>query len=191
MEGAKKSTGESLASWVQYLGMTVSMLGGATWPTPRWSVVVAGLAVLCGGIVWARVARGKGAAAASAAGGDRPLTAARGRIDDGLSRAKSLHRDAGSEALTSVSARAEAIVRECVEPVAQSQESLTRDFGFAGYAQVMTPLATAERWLNRTWSAASDGHRPEAIASLERAVTHLEEAVEAARALDATRTPPA
>jgi hypothetical protein len=189
MEAPRESrASETLASWVQYLGMTIAMLGGATWPAPRASVVVAGLVVLCAGIAWARLARGRSASAA-AASADRPLAYARGRIEDALARTRALREGAEAEPAASLCSELEAIVRECVEAVADRQEALSREHGFAGYASVMTPFAAAERWLNRAWSAASDGHTPEAKTSLTRAAEHCDEALRAADALaDAART---
>jgi hypothetical protein len=179
----RKSPSETAAAWVSYLGMTLAMLGGATWPAPRWSVVALGLAVLLAAIAWARASRRREAAAA-ASSGERPLELARARITDALARTRALRESASHEALTSIGERAEAVVRECVEPVARAQESLTREHTFAGYARIMTPFASAERWLFRAWSAASDGHRPEVLVSLDHALAHLDEALEAVKTLE-------
>jgi hypothetical protein len=174
---AKKSTAETLASWVQYLGMTIAMLGGATWPAPRWTVVAGGIGVLCVGIAWARLAAGKRTAAGVNAGGDHAIERVQNALDAAKRRTATLRATADSAELEAIAKECEAIVRECVEAVAAQQESLSRAYGFAGYAQVMTPFAAAERWLNRAWSAASDTHRPEVIASLDRAIEHIDEAL--------------
>jgi hypothetical protein len=42
--------------------------------------------------------------------------------------------------------------------------------GLEIYAQIFGPLSGAERFLNRAWAAATDGHWPETRASVERAV---------------------
>ncbi len=42
--------------------------------------------------------------------------------------------------------------------------------GLEVYAQIFGPLSGAERFLNRAWAAATDGHWPETRASVERAV---------------------
>lgn len=178
MEAANtKSTAESLASWVQYAGMTVAMLGGATWPAPKWAVVVGGILILCAGIAWARIAQGKRASEGTTAGSDRAIEVMKSALASAQARTRSLRERAQSTALDQVASECEAIVRDCVEAVAAQQESLSRIYGFAGYAQVMTPFAAAERWLNRAWSAASDTHRPEVLASLDRALEHIEEAL--------------
>jgi hypothetical protein len=183
MEAARPSSArETAATWVQYLGMTVAMLGGATWPAPRWSAVGAGLAVLVAGLALARALRG-GDAGSTTTGGERPLELAREKIEEALRRTCALRTSAPSAPLAEVATAAETIVRECVEPVARAQESLSREHTFAGYARIMTPFASAERWLFRAWSASSDGHRPEAVASLDQALAHLEEAREASDGL--------
>jgi hypothetical protein len=52
---------------------------------------------------------------------------------------------------------------------------LVAAFGMGGYARLMDVYAAAERALNRAWSAAADGDEPEAISSLERGLSLLEE----------------
>lgn len=173
----EKSTAETLASWVQYAGMTVAMVGGATWPAPRWTIVVVGILILCAGIAWARIAQGKRSAQGSNAGGDRAIEVMKSALSSAQERTKSLRQTAHDASLDEVAKECEAIVRDCVEAVAAQQESLSRIYGFAGYAQVMTPFAAAERWLNRAWSAASDTHRPEVLASLDHAIEHIDEAL--------------
>lgn len=188
MESAeKKSAAETLASWVQYLGMTVAMLGGATWPAPRWSIVTAGILILCVGIAWARIAQKKRATAAASASSERAIDVVQSALDQASSRTRALRSSAAEAPFDGVTTECEAIVRECVERVAGQQESLSREYGFAGYAQVMTPFAAAERWLNRAWSAASDAHRPEVLASLERAIEHIDEALAECARLSAAK----
>jgi hypothetical protein len=178
MEAAnEKSTAETLASWVQYAGMTVAMVGGATWPAPKWVVVALGILILCAGIAWARLAQCRRTQEGSNAGGERAIEVMKTALASAQSRTKALRESAQSTALDQVAKECEAIVRDCVEAVAAQQESLSRIYGCAGYAQVMTPFAAAERWLNRAWSAASDTHRPEVLASLDRAIKHIDEAL--------------
>lgn len=178
MEAAtSKSAGETLASWVQYAGMTIAMVGGATWPAPKWAVVACGIVVLCAGIAWARIAQKKRAETTANAGAGRPIDLVKSALDAAKSRTAALRSGADTAVLETVATECEAIVRECVEAVAAQQESLSRAYGFGGYALVMTPFAAAERWLNRAWSAASDSHRPEMIASLDHAIEHIDEAL--------------
>ncbi|MDA1230072.1 MAG: hypothetical protein O2856_04800 [Planctomycetota bacterium] len=65
---------------------------------------------------------------------------------------------------------------QCAEPFsdfADSRQSLVRRFGMKVYADVMTEFASAERYVNRAWSAAADGYVDEVKSSLVRAHGHL------------------
>jgi hypothetical protein len=68
---------------------------------------------------------------------------------------------------------------ECVEPLADfadARQALVKRFGLAVYADVMTEFAAAERYVNRSWSAAADGYVDEVASSLKRALEHLRRA---------------
>lgn len=65
---------------------------------------------------------------------------------------------------------------ECSEPLADfadARQSIARKFGLAVYAEVMTEFASAERYINRCWSAAADGYVDEVRDCLQRAKHHL------------------
>lgn len=66
---------------------------------------------------------------------------------------------------------------ECTEPFAEfaeSRQALVKRFGLEVYADAMTEFAAAERYVNRSWSAAADGYVEEVAASLQRANQHLQ-----------------
>lgn len=68
---------------------------------------------------------------------------------------------------------------ECAEPFsdfADSRQALVKRFGMKVYADVMTEFASAERYVNRSWSAAADGYVDEVLKSLQRADKHLKKA---------------
>jgi hypothetical protein len=68
---------------------------------------------------------------------------------------------------------------ECIEPLADfadARQALVKRFGLTVYADVMTEFASAERYLNRSWSAAADGYVDEIATSLDRAQQHLRRA---------------
>ncbi len=76
---------------------------------------------------------------------------------------------------------------ECAEPLAQfaeSRDSIIRRFGLDAYAEVMTEFASAERYINRSWSASADGYVEEVAASLSRANQHLGKAKQILTGLD-------
>ncbi len=70
---------------------------------------------------------------------------------------------------------------QCVEgfsEFADSRQALVKRFGMKVYADVMTEFAAAERYVNRSWSAAADGYVEEVASSLKRAKSHLDNAQE-------------
>ena len=60
----------------------------------------------------------------------------------------------------------------------ENRESIGHAFGLQSYADVMTHFATAERYLNRCWSASSDGYTDEVNAYLTRARDQFTQALE-------------
>ena len=68
------------------------------------------------------------------------------------------------------------IDENCVEhfgDFADARNALVQRFGLQCFADVMTQFASAERFVNRAWSAAADGYINEASESLHRAEDHL------------------
>ncbi len=79
------------------------------------------------------------------------------------------------------------IDHECVEPFADfadARNSLMKRFGLQTYADVMTQFASAERYVNRAWSAAADGYIDEVSASLDRAREYLQQAEQLVQSAD-------
>ncbi len=56
---------------------------------------------------------------------------------------------------------------------ADARSALVHEYGLQAYADVMTQFASAERFINRTWSAATDGYVDDVAESLKRAESHL------------------
>ncbi len=59
---------------------------------------------------------------------------------------------------------------------AEARQALIKRFGLQVYADVMTEFASAERYVNRSWSAAADGYVDEVAASLDKADRYLQNA---------------
>ena len=172
---------QRLALWLQYVGLAISMAGGAPWPRPNWLVVLGGLAIVAVGIAWKRSADKHDPRMAEGAHGEgAPRTgsvkAAREALPLTVTDAKALLTAAESEHLAKVATTIDELQQKGTEVVAAAQDALVRAYSFPQYSTVMTPLATGERWLYRAWSAASDGHRPEVLASLKTALPYLEDA---------------
>ncbi len=170
---------KNLARYVFYVGMAVCMIGGATWPAPQWFTVIVGLAVLgCGIAIKRRADRAAPEASedGSTAGTFASAVAAMPVLRDGL---RALEATAVEQPLTALAQALEELQRKGIDVVAGAQDDFVRLHGFVPYAAVMAPLATGERLLHRAWSAASDGHRPEALASIRAAIPHIASAGEA------------
>ena len=172
-----------MSRWTMYLGMLIAMVAGATWPRPTWAGVLVGLAVIGAGVGMKRVAgpapidQGE----ADPGGAKPPRT---GTLTEGLAKVAeqvaALAAEAKDADFEHVKKRVEELNWLGAERIGQAQEAIAARVGFAAYAEVMAPLATAERLLYRAWSAAADGHRGEVIASLEAAVPHANEAAQVA-----------
>lgn len=64
---------------------------------------------------------------------------------------------------------------EAFEPLVDARARVQFKYGMAGFADIFGPLSSAERKVNRAWSAVVDGHWPETQDSLKAAATDLEE----------------
>ncbi len=67
----------------------------------------------------------------------------------------------------------------------QARQSLAVRHGLQAYADVMNPFAAGERYINRAWSASTDGYRGEAQTHITKALQQFQEARTALR--DAAR----
>ena len=59
----------------------------------------------------------------------------------------------------------------------ESRESIAHSYGLQAYAEVMNEFAAGERYLNRVWSASTDGYIDEAHTYLGKASFQFEAAV--------------
>jgi len=76
-------------------------------------------------------------------------------------------------------ARITELQQEKLEPIVESGPRLQAKHGMATFADVFGPLASAERLMNRAWSALVDSHWPEASNALERSAASLKQAQKA------------
>ena len=59
-----------------------------------------------------------------------------------------------------------------------ARESIAHSYGLQAYAEVMNRFAAGERYLNRVWSASTDGYVDEAIVYIERSAEQFREALD-------------
>ncbi|MCZ6508515.1 MAG: hypothetical protein O7A04_10795 [Acidobacteria bacterium] len=65
--------------------------------------------------------------------------------------------------------------------IIQARESISHRFGLQAYAEVMNAFAAGERYLNRVWSASTDGYIDEAHTYIDKARGEFENALAAFR----------
>lgn len=70
------------------------------------------------------------------------------------------------------------IFREDLNNFADSRESMKHLFGLMAYADIMSSFAAGERYLNRVWSASTDGYVDEVLAYVSKAHSQFEHALE-------------
>ncbi|WP_196139048.1 hypothetical protein [Aliikangiella sp. G2MR2-5] len=84
------------------------------------------------------------------------------------------------ESLPTYEARFEIDIRfrEDLDNFAEVRESMRHLFGLQNYADIMSAFAAGERYVNRVWSASTDGYVDEVKAYLEKAYAQFVEAQE-------------
>lgn len=68
------------------------------------------------------------------------------------------------------------LLREDLNNFANARESMKHIFGLQNYADVMSAFAAGERYINRVWSASTDGYVDEVRNYLERATQQFRDA---------------
>ena len=68
------------------------------------------------------------------------------------------------------------LLREDLNNFANARESMKHVFGLQAYADVMSAFAAGERYINRVWSASTDGYVDEVHSYLDRATQQIREA---------------
>ncbi len=74
-------------------------------------------------------------------------------------------------------------LRADLDTFAEARQVLSHLYGLRAYADVMSPFAAGERYLNRVWSASTDGYVDEAHAYITHARDQLVDARERLEAL--------
>jgi hypothetical protein len=84
------------------------------------------------------------------------------------------------------------LFREDLNNFAEARETMVHVFGMQKYADVMSAFAAGERYINRVWSASTDGYEDEVRLYLEKARRQFDEANDLFRQLQSeTRFDPA
>jgi hypothetical protein len=82
----------------------------------------------------------------------------------------------------------DSLFRDDLNEFAEARESMVHVFGMQNYADVMSNFAAGERYINRVWSASTDGYVDEVRMYIERARDQFLEGQKLFRELLATHT---
>ncbi|TWT76583.1 hypothetical protein CA13_70790 [Planctomycetes bacterium CA13] len=148
------------------------------WDTIHWGHYAFAMAIGFVGVILLRIAN------RSADEDDEKTDAEYSVVQDSLAKVQTVIDRLCSGDSDHPSVVLHAIDNECTEPLsdfAEARGALVKRFGLETYANVMTEFAGAERYINRSWSAAADGYVDEVDLSLNRAKNHLTKASELLR----------
>lgn len=68
------------------------------------------------------------------------------------------------------------LFREDLMNFAEARESMKHLFGIQEYADIMSSFAAGERYINRVWSASTDGYVDEVLAYVEKSLSQFKHA---------------
>lgn len=81
------------------------------------------------------------------------------------------------------------LLRDDLDRFADARETMIHVLGMKQYADVMSAFAAGERYVNRVWSASTDGYRDEVLGYIERARDQFLEARQLFQRLRAGQAP--
>ena len=151
--------------YLGYLLITGSFLVGAFLAvSQREGVPLAGfLGALAVGVVGVTLAR---LATHQAANKEETLLADLGAVESSLEaiveRVEALDREKDSTDVYELRHQIDREFPDHLDAFVQARESIARSLGLQPYANVMNPFSAGERYLNRVWSASTDGYIDEA-----------------------------
>lgn len=145
---------------------------GRTWPDtlPMFAV---GVAICVAGLVaWHVSVRTRRKDAAGEGGG---LEAMFARIRDARSEVAAMAEQWESLDSEAIRQWIDRVALDCIDPFVEGRDLVIRRYGMRQGAELILALATAERNLNRVWSAAADDCLPEAWLALQASLTAFDE----------------
>lgn len=145
----------------------------------QWAMAGTGLAIGVLGVVLVRVATRSQSSAADA------LRTNIGKLEQSLARIveriEILDDEKESINVYDVHHRIDHDFMEDLDIFVENRESIGHAYGLQSYADVMTHFATAERYLNRCWSASSDGYVDEVHRYISRSKDQFIQALDLLR----------
>jgi hypothetical protein len=145
----------------------------------QWSMVLPGLVVGLLGVAMIQISiRGRGKAVDAVHSNIGKLEESLARIVDNITQ---LDTEKESINVYDFHHRIDRLFMSDLDIFVDNRESIGHAFGLQSYADVMTHFATAERYLNRCWSASADGYIDEVHTYLTRAENQFTLALELLR----------
>lgn len=167
-----------------YLLITAGFLAGAYFSVidtdvVPWSVVMPSLLVGLAGVAMIRIStRAHRLETDRVRSSIEKLEQSLARIVD---RATQLDAEKASIDVYDIHHRIDEMFMADLDVFVENRESIGHAYGLQPYADVMTHFATGERYLNRCWSASTDGYIDEVHTYLTRARDQFSEALEMLR----------
>lgn len=157
-------------------GTILASLGGAKLPEADRVLAGIGIAMLVVAVIVMRRAMGMTGATALT-GSAVPVEAVPELMRKLLPEIEALAAEAKDLPLATITRRIDQLEPTYLRPLADGSPGLMGVLGPERFAEVAGAYASGERFLARAWSAAADKHRPETLASLDRAIERMREAL--------------
>jgi len=160
-----------IGQYCLYIGTIGGAISGARIP-PNWTVFTLFFIVLVVGIVLKKVGK-KGVSVEAKHSVVKVVEESLRAI---VTKIENLNKDKSNLTNESLHEKINEIVTNEVFNFSENRHSITETYGINGYNKVMGAFAIGERYINRVWSATTDGYLEEALIYLDRAVPEFKEA---------------
>jgi len=172
-----------LLSWALFaVGTLIAISGGAKMPAAgaKWPdtvpLFIAGAVLAAAGVALWRYALRVENRAARMNAGEHAEGDALSLLGAVIAPTRALLDEVDQLEGHAVTERVDHLQETYILPFAERRQEIVNRFGMSRGAEILVTVAFGERMLNRVWSAAADGHMPEARAVLPDALSALEEA---------------
>ena len=162
-----------------FIGVLIAISGsakmpaeGATYPDTTGIFIAGMVLAIIGTILWRKAVAIKASAELDTSNETDALQLLR----DLIAPAQQLRTDIVELGPEAICEKVDHLLETYVLPFADNRQQVLNRLGMNAGAELLVTMAYAERMLNRTWSAASDGYPHEALAVYPDAVDAFEEA---------------
>lgn len=160
-----------LGNYAMYLGTVVALIGGARIP-PQWVLFIIGFVILMLGVALKHL--GKSQVVLELRGSKMQEIAE--RLEAIRNELKAINSEKAQLSNEELHEKVEHLTAKTIYQFSLGLNTIKTSLGLKEYNNIMTSFAPGERYLNRVWSATTDGYHEEALNYLERAVPQIEEA---------------